>query len=115
MGACKSTLEELGPDSIFLRVIGEREKDIHENPDKVERLIFCSGKLYYELAAEREALGLTNVAIVSVEQIAPFPFDLVKRELELYKNVDAGDGLHPGQIMWCREEPKNMGPWQYVK
>jgi len=67
------------------------------------------------LEQERQKLGLKNVAICTVEQIAPFPFDRVKTVLEKYKNVDFGDGVHPGNIVWCQEEPKNMGPWFYVK
>jgi 2-oxoglutarate dehydrogenase E1 component len=112
---CKSTLAELGPSSHFWRLIGERDAEILANPDKVDRLIFCTGKIYYELAAEREALGLKNVAIVTVEQIAPFPFDRVKEQLQLYKNVPLGDGVAPGNIIWCQEEPKNMGAWFYVR
>jgi 2-oxoglutarate dehydrogenase E1 component len=112
---CKSSLEELGPQSHFWRLIGERDKEIVANADKVDRLVFCTGKLYYELVAEREALGLKNVAIVSVEQIAPFPFDRVLRQIKRYKNVPLGDGVTPGNIVWCQEEPKNMGAWFYVR
>jgi len=113
--SCKSDLEEFAPGTTFRRLIAERDQEIASNPDKVDRLIFCSGKLYYELVEERERLGLKNVAICTVEQIAPFPFDRVRAQMELYKNVDIGDGVHPGQILWVQEEPKNMGPWQYVK
>jgi len=112
---CKSDLEELGPGSHFKRLIGERDPEIAANPDKVDRLIFCSGKIYYELAAKRQAEGANNVAIISVEQIAPFPFDLALQQLKLYKNVPLGDGVTPGNIIWCQEEPKNMGCWFYVK
>jgi 2-oxoglutarate dehydrogenase E1 component len=112
---CKSSLADLGPSSHFWRLIGERDAEIAANPDKVDRLIFCTGKLYYELAAEREALGLKNVAIVSVEQIAPFPFDRALEQLKMYKNVPMGDGLKPGNVIWCQEEPKNMGAWFYVR
>lgn len=108
-------MAELGPESHFRRVIDERDAEISNNADKVDRLIFCSGKFYYELAAEREARGLKNIAIVTLEQIAPFPFDRVKQALEKYKNVDVGDGVRPGNVLWCQEEPKNMGPWSYVK
>jgi len=112
---CVSPLSEMGPDSRFQRLLGERDAEIANNPEKVERLIFCTGKLYYELVAEREKLGLKNVAIVTLEQIAPFPFDRVKEEMLKYPNVDVGDGVHPGQVVWCQEEPKNMGAWSYVR
>jgi len=112
---CKSPLSELGPDSRFQRMLDERDPEIAANPDKVDRLVFCSGKIYYELVEKREELGLKNVAIVTLEQIAPFPFDRVKAAMETYKNVDIGDGVHPGNVVWCQEEPKNMGPWPYVR
>jgi len=110
---CVSPLVELGPDSRFQRLIPERDAEI--KPENVDRLVFCSGKLYYELVAEREKLGLKNVAIVTVEQLAPFPFDRVKQIMDTYTNVDYGDGVHPGNVIWCQEEPKNMGPWSYVR
>merc|ERR1711957_31536 len=51
----------------------------------------------------------------TVEMIAPFPFDKVVEQMKLYKNVSRGDGVHPGDIIWCQEEPKNMGAWSYVR
>merc|ERR1739845_74862 len=60
-------------------------------------------------------MGAKNIAIVTLEQIAPFPFDRVKAEMSKYRNVDPGDGVHPGEYVWVQEEPKNMGPWFYVK
>lgn len=113
--ACVSTYEDMGPDSKFLRLIPERDEAIRNNPDQVKRLIFCTGKIYYELVAERERLGLNDVAIVTVEMIAPFPFDKVRDEMKYYSKVDTGDGIHPGNIIWCQEEPKNMGAWAYVR
>jgi len=112
---CVSPLSEMEADTRFQRLIGERDPEIAANPEKVERLIFCSGKIYYELVAERERLGLKNVAIATIEQIAPFPFDRVKQVIAAYPNVDVGDGVHPGQLVWVQEEPKNMGPWSYVR
>ncbi|CAJ1431555.1 unnamed protein product [Effrenium voratum] len=112
---CVSPLADMELDTRFQRLINERDPEIAAHPDKVERLIFCSGKIYYELAAERERLGLKNVAIITLEQLAPFPFDRVKEVMSKFSAVDEGDGVHPGQIIWCQEEPKNMGPWSYVR
>lgn len=76
-----------------------------EEPD-CKRIVFCSGKVFYELHAAREKLGLENViAIVRMEQLAPFPFDLVCRELRRYPNA---------QVMWCQEEPMNMGGYMHI-
>eukprot|EP00933_Yihiella_yeosuensis_P079725 TRINITY_DN930_c0_g1_i1.p1 TRINITY_DN930_c0_g1~~TRINITY_DN930_c0_g1_i1.p1 ORF type:complete len:1068 (-),score=228.22 TRINITY_DN930_c0_g1_i1:671-3874(-) len=113
--ACISSFEDMGPDSKFMRLIPERDAAISANPEQVKRLVFCTGKIYYELVAEREKLGLTDVAIATVEMIAPFPFDKVRDEIAKYPNVDKGDGVHPGDIIWCQEEPKNMGAWAYVR
>lgn len=111
---CKSPLSDMGPGSRFQRLLVERNEEIAANPDEVTRVVFCSGKVYYDLVEEREKLGLKNVALITLEQIAPFPFDRVKEEMLKYKNVDIGDGIHPGNFIWCQEEPKNMGAWAYV-
>ena len=79
---------------------------MYSNPDKVRRVIFCSGKIYYELLEEREKKGITDVAICRIEQIAPFPWDKTAAELAHYPNADA---------VFCQEEPKNMGAWSYVQ
>jgi len=113
--ACISSLDDMGPDSSFQRLISERDQEIASNPDAVDRLVFCTGKIYYELIAEREKLGLKNVAIITLEMIAPFPFDKVAEQLNLYSKVDKGDGIKPGNVIWAQEEPKNMGAWAYVR
>lgn len=113
--ACVSSFDDMGPGTYFQRLIPERDAEIANNPDDVEKLIFCTGKIYYELVEEREKHGIKNIAIVSVEQIAPFPFDLVVEEMNKYTNVDHGNGILPGSVIWCQEEPKNMGAWQYVR
>jgi len=79
-----------------------------EAPGAVKRVIFCSGKVYFDLAKRRLETGLEkDVAIVRLEQLAPFPFDEVKRQLDLYPaEVD---------IVWAQEEAKNNGPWGYVE
>lgn len=81
----------------------------------MKRLVFCTGKVYYTLVEEREKRGIDDIAIVTVEQLAPFPFDLVAQQMKLYSNVDPGDGVYPGNIVWCQEEPKNMGAWPYAR
>uniref|UniRef100_A0A3Q2P2J8 2-oxoglutarate dehydrogenase complex component E1 n=1 Tax=Fundulus heteroclitus TaxID=8078 RepID=A0A3Q2P2J8_FUNHE len=78
-----------------------------ERPEAVKRLIFCTGKVYYELAKERKRRGLEDtVAISRIEQLSPFPFDQVKAEFERFPNAD---------LVWCQEEHKNQGYYDYVK
>lgn len=73
-----------------------------------KRVVFCSGKVFYDLHAKREEIGLDKgqLAIVRVEQLAPFPFDLVSRELRRYPNAE---------VVWCQEEPMNMGAYFHVQ
>ncbi len=76
------------------------------NPDKVQRLLLCSGKIYYDLLEAREAQGIDNVAIVRVEQLAPFPKARLEAIFERYHQVQSR--------CWVQEEPENMGYWAYI-
>lgn len=95
----------------FRRLIMDKTaSDRNVEPEPVEpnvkRLVLCQGKVYYELDKEREQNELSDdVKICRVEQMAPFPFDLVMRELKRYPNAE---------IVWCQEEPHNMGAWFFV-
>jgi 2-oxoglutarate dehydrogenase E1 component len=90
-------------------IMDEFANDRSPHPDPMpeyKRVVMCTGKVYYELAAERAKQKKEHeVAIVRLEQLAPFPFDLVMRELRRYPNAE---------IMWCQEEPMNMGAYQHV-
>merc|ERR1719210_2394917 len=101
----KSQLDMMAEGSTLRRVIPESGV-CSEAPDRVKRVIFCTGKIYYELVKERAKKGLDHrIAIARVEQISPFPFDLVKEELEKYPRAS---------VVWAQEEHKNMGAWSYV-
>lgn len=73
---CRSTLDEMGPGTRFHRFIPDSGVTPGED---VKRLVLCTGKVYYDLVQEREARGITDIAIARVEQISPFPFDLVNK------------------------------------
>jgi len=103
---CVSTLEEMGEHTKFKRVYEETSHGIRSKPEDVRKIIFCSGKIYYELVDERNKRGLTDVAICRIEQIAPFPWDRVAEECAHFKNAE---------IVWAQEEPKNMGAWSFVQ
>ena len=103
----KSTLEEMGPGSHFMKVYGETEKETQQAADSVQRVLLCSGKVYYDMFNERqEKKLLQQVAILRVEQLAPFPFHEVAEELRRFPNAEP---------VWVQEEPMNMGAWSYVK
>lgn len=102
----KSSLDEMTSDTEFLRVIPDNGS-VTKHVSDVKRLIFCSGKVYYDLIKAREERNLSGtVAICRVEQISPFPFDLIEEECDKYRNAD---------LMWTQEEPKNNGAWTYVQ
>lgn len=103
---CTSSLDDMAEGTKFQRVYGEIDPAINGQPEQVKRVVFCSGKIYFELADEREKRGVKDVAIVRIEQIAPFPFDKVAKEAAHFKNAD---------VMWVQEEPKNMGAWSFVQ
>ncbi|TAN12788.1 MAG: 2-oxoglutarate dehydrogenase E1 component [Burkholderiaceae bacterium] len=74
---------------------------------QVERVIACSGKVYYDLVKHREEKGIDNVAILRVEQLYPFPHKAFGAEIKKYKNVT--------ELMWCQDEPQNQGAWFFVQ
>jgi 2-oxoglutarate dehydrogenase E1 component len=103
---CTSSLDDMAKGTKFMRVIEEVDLAVSSNPTNVRKLLFCSGKVYYEIAEEREKRGIKDVAIVRIEQIAPFPWDKVAREVDRYSNAE---------VLWVQEEPKNMGAWTFVQ
>ncbi|MEL7027981.1 MAG: 2-oxoglutarate dehydrogenase E1 component, partial [Pseudomonadota bacterium] len=107
-----SRLDEMGPGSSFHRVLWDDAElldnyDLKLVPDeKVARVILCSGKVYYDLFEEREKRGIDNIQILRVEQFYPFPAHSLMKELQRFKQAD---------IVWCQEEPKNMGGWSFME
>jgi len=95
-----SSLEELASGS-FQTVI-----DDSVNPDKVKKLVFCTGKFYYDLLAEREKLNDLSIALVRLEQLFPLDGERIKEVIQRYKNVE--------RYVWAQEEPKNMGAWSFM-
>ena len=109
---CVSTLDEMGPGSSFHRVLwddaefkpGSTVKLVAD--DKIKRVVMCSGKVYYDLLEEREARGVDNVYLLRVEQFYPYPVHSMIAELQRFKTAD---------MVWCQEEPKNMGAWFFME
>ncbi|MGA0951557.1 MAG: 2-oxoglutarate dehydrogenase E1 component [Candidatus Puniceispirillaceae bacterium] len=102
--ACVSDLADMGPGTTFHRLLDERDTKV--NHGKAKRIVLCSGKVYYDLAAARDAAAAWDIEILRVEQLYPFPSKAVKEMLE--KTPKAS-------IVWCQEEPKNMGGWTFVR
>ena len=97
----QSTMEELAHGT-FQPIVS----DSTVAPEKVTKVVFCSGKLYYELADEREAQGADHVAIIRIEQLYPLDDLAIKQEVTKYPNA----AMH----VWAQEEPANMGAWTYM-
>lgn len=98
-----STLDEL-INGEFQNVIGEIDE---LDPKGVKRVVLCSGKVYYDLLEQRRANNQTDVAIIRLEQLYPYPHDDVKKALEPYAHVT--------DYVWCQEEPQNQGAWYCSK
>jgi 2-oxoglutarate dehydrogenase E1 component len=98
-----SSLHDMSNGSVFKFVIPETDELVA--PDQVKRIVLCTGKVYYDLLAERRERGIKNVAIVRLEQIYPFPAKNLKAAIEAYKNAD---------LVWCQEEAENNGAWTFV-
>jgi 2-oxoglutarate dehydrogenase E1 component len=73
---------------------------------KVRRVVICSGKVYYDLIAVREERKINDIAIVRLEQFYPFPTKFLATELARYHKA--------ADVVWCQEEPYNMGAWSFV-
>ena len=76
------------------------------NPADVSRVIFCCGKVYYDLMAHRQEKGIEDAAIIRVEQLYPFHREMVGAIISQYSNASS--------FVWCQEEPLNMGAWSYI-
>ena len=96
-----STFEELSSGS-FREVINDTGID----PSRVTRVVFCSGKVYYDLLAAREKKNATHIALVRVEQMYPFPEQQINDVLMRYPLT--------AEIAWVQEEPLNMGAWRFM-
>ncbi|MGE4218658.1 MAG: 2-oxoglutarate dehydrogenase E1 component [Alphaproteobacteria bacterium] len=104
---CVSPLSDMGPDTTFHRVLWDHaqwEGRLAEDA-RIRRVVLCSGKVYYDLLEERDSRGLDDVYLLRVEQLYPFPRRALAEELGRFPNA---------QIVWCQEEPKNMGAWSFV-
>jgi 2-oxoglutarate dehydrogenase E1 component len=99
-----SPISEMAGDSRFRTVIGET--DAIRPGAEVRRVVLCSGKVYYDLLAERRDRGITDVAILRLEQIYPFPEKTLAFALKPYARAQ--------HVVWCQEEPENMGAWTFV-
>jgi 2-oxoglutarate dehydrogenase E1 component len=106
-----SRLDEMGPGTAFHRLLpddaesGAVETKLVE-ADKIRRVVLCAGKVYYDLYEEREKRGIDDIYLLRVEQLYPFPTK------ELFVRLA---GFRNAELVWCQEEPRNMGAWNFVE
>ncbi len=100
---CVSRLADMGPGTAFHRVLYENEMPGPD--DGIRRVVLCSGKVFYDLEAERDKRGIKDITMLRLEQLAPFPDKLLDEQLWRFPAAD---------VVWCQEEPSNMGPWTFV-
>ena len=107
-----SSLREFGPGSSFHRVLWDDAELLPDQKIKlvadkeIKRVVLCSGKVYYDLYEERERRGITDVYLMRVEQLYPFPAKSLMTELARFPDAE---------FVWCQEEPKNMGAWYFME
>jgi len=99
-----SSLEELGAGHEFGELLPEID-DI--DPKSVRRVVFCSGKVFYDLLEKRRAEDIRDIALIRLEQLYPFPIDRYAATVTHYRNAR--------EIVWCQEEPQNQGAWYQIR
>ena len=100
---CVSNIEDISEETSFHRVIFDDDNKTADK--KIERVIICSGKIFYDLFEAREKNKLYNIRILRLEQIYPFP----KNSLQKYISKTP-----QAKVIWCQEEPENMGSWSFI-
>jgi 2-oxoglutarate dehydrogenase E1 component len=108
---CVSDVSDFTTGSSFHRVLWDDAQQGHSDlklkPDaKIKRVVICSGKVYYDLLAERDARAADDIYLLRIEQFHPFPALSLIKELERFKGAE---------IVWCQEEPKNQGAFSYIE
>jgi 2-oxoglutarate dehydrogenase E1 component len=88
----------------FQQVIGDRGPG---DPEEIKRVVFCAGKVYYDLAEKRDAENIRQVAVMRAEQLYPFPEDDLRGFVNEFPNAT--------EVIWCQEEPKNQGAWYQIR
>ncbi len=108
---CISDAEDFTTGSQFHRVLWDDAEKGHSDTKlaadkKIKRVVLCSGKVYFDLLAERDKRGIDDIYLMRIEQFYPFPAMSLSKELERFKGAE---------IVWCQEEPKNQGAWSFIE
>jgi 2-oxoglutarate dehydrogenase E1 component len=107
-----SRLDELGSETTFHRILYDDAQMLADeniklvSDDKIRRIVLCSGKVYYDLYEEREKRGVDDIYLMRIEQLYPVPLKALVLELGRFRNAE---------LVWCQEEPRNMGSWHFIE
>ncbi|MGN1290728.1 MAG: 2-oxoglutarate dehydrogenase E1 component, partial [Bradyrhizobium sp.] len=107
-----SRLDELGKNATFHRILYDDAQMLPDEKikllpdDKIRRVVLCSGKVYYDLYEEREKRGIDDIYLMRIEQLYPVPLKALVQEFGRFKNAE---------MVWCQEEPRNMGSWHFIE
>jgi len=99
-----SKLAEMGEGTSFHRVLWDEGDFVTDS--KIKQVVLCSGKVYYDIAEERDKRGIKDIYILRVEQLYPYPEKALENELKRFPNA---------KVVWAQEEPRNMGSWTYIR
>ncbi len=100
-----SDISEFDEGTSFVPVIDEIDKDVKAS--NVKKVVFCAGKVYYDLLAKRREAKIKDVAIVRLEQLYPFEDKIIAKIMQKYTKAK--------EFIWCQEEPRNMGCWRFIR
>ncbi len=110
---CVSSLKDMSEDTCFHRILIDdaektayRGKIVLKKDTEIKRVVLCSGKVYYDLFNAREQENKNDIYLLRIEQFYPYPERSLNKELKRFPNAD---------FVWCQEEPKNMGAWQFIE
>ena len=107
-----SRLDELGDGTSFHRILHDDAAMLPDEPiklvadEKIRRVVLCSGKVYFDLYEEREKRGIDDIYLMRIEQLYPVPLKALVQELSRFKSAE---------VVWCQEEPRNMGAWHFIE
>lgn len=101
-----SKIEDMAEGTAFQEILDDT--DLQADPNRITRIIFCSGKVYYDLLEFRKENEIKNAAIIRVEQLYPLNVDLIWKIVKKYPRAQK-------KWVWCQEEPENMGAWSFIR
>jgi 2-oxoglutarate dehydrogenase E1 component len=110
---CVSEIEDFLPENSFHRILPDHADFPEYNliklakDEDIKRVVFCSGKVYFDISEKRETIRNPKVQLLRIEQLYPFPVKKLASFLKRFKNAD--------EFIWCQEEPENMGAWSFVE